>query len=907
MLGPDVQVTFMKKSLGVTAVGTLLVWLGGMIGTPSNPAVAEAVKGDSKASNVKAARTVAGLLALYDFRSTEGDVVTDRSGVGPPLNLRIANPKAVRRSKGALEIHGTTQVLSMQQATKIIRAVRRSGEITIEAWVRPVDIGLSGPARIVTLSRGSSERNFTLGQDGANYDVRFRTTNTNANGIPSLSTKDGSVKTKLTHVVYTRDRTGLTRVYINGKSTAETTIAGSSSKWIGSHGLALANEFNSDRQWKGTYYLVAIYSRDLSPTEVNRHFELGRDAPAAPPQLPDMPTLGAKLFETKIAPLLARNCLECHNSASKKGRLDLSRKAAALAGGESGKVIVPGKSAGSLLWVHVESGDMPPEGDPLTADQKTLLRQWIDAGATWSLDAIDPAIYAHDEKDGQTWVRRLTVHEYIETVRSAVGVDISQQARDILPPDVRADGFSNTAYNLIVDLKHVEAYSRLAEIIVGRMDVLAFAAKFSKSRSLSTDATMRDFVEAMGKQLLRGPLEEREISNYSGIATVVASTGGDFAEAVSYIIEAMLQSPRFIYLIENQRGDGSTWPVGEYELASRISYIVWGGPPDQELIRAAEASELQDRQLVEAQVRRMLQDPRAIQRSSLFITEWLDLDRLVNLQPNAKRFPSWDNALAADMRLETLAFFEDIVWKQDRPLADLLNAQFTYATPLLAKHYGLEVQQPSTKNDKRLLRYDLSSVPARGGLLTQGSVLTVGGDDASMVTRGLFVLHDLLRGTVKDPPPGLDTTPVPSKPGLSQRLIAEQRISNTACSGCHSKFEPLAFGLEKFDGIGAFHEQDEYGNKLRDDGEILFPGAAKSIKYNSSAELMNLLAESDRVNSSITWKLTQFAIGRPLVASDAREVQQIHELAKKGGGTYASLIASIVTSDLVMMTRTLTE
>ena len=91
MLGPDVQVTFMKKSLGVTAVGTLLVWLGGMIGTPSNPAVAEAVKGDSKASNVKAARTVAGLLALYDFRSTEGDVVTDRSGVGPPLKIGRAH------------------------------------------------------------------------------------------------------------------------------------------------------------------------------------------------------------------------------------------------------------------------------------------------------------------------------------------------------------------------------------------------------------------------------------------------------------------------------------------------------------------------------------------------------------------------------------------------------------------------------------------------------------------------------------------------------------------------------------------------------------------------------------------------------------------------------------------------
>ncbi len=891
----------MRKSHGLVAAGCLAILASTLPGA----------EGDSEASKGTAARTVAGLLALYDFGSTDGDIVTDRSGVRPPLNLQISNPQAARRTKGALEIHGKTQILSTQQATKIIQAVRRSGEITIEAWVRPSDTGLSGPARIVTLSGGSSERNFTLGQDGAKYDVRFRTTKTNANGIPSLSTDNGSVKTDLTHVVYTRDRSGLTRIYLNGQSIAETKVVGSSSKWTRSHKLALANEFNSDRQWKGTYYLVAIYSRDLSPPEVKRHFDAGRDAPAAPAEMAGRHLAqlspGEQLFETKIAPLLARNCLECHNSASKKGRLDLSRKATALAGGESGKVIVPGKSTESLLWEQVETGDMPPEGQPLTPAEKTLLKQWLDAGAIWSLDTIDPAIYTHDEKAGRTWVRRLTVPEYIETVRSSVGVDISKEAREILPPDVRADGFSNTAYNLNVDLKHVEAYSRLAEIVVGRMDVLAFAKRFSKSRSLSTDATMRDLVEAMGTLLLRGPLEEREITNFSGIATVVASTGGDFKEAVTYIIEAMLQSPRFIYRIENQRGDGSVWPVSDFEMASRISYIVWGGPPDRELLRAAESSELQDRQLVEAQVRRMLEDPRAMRRSVQFVGEWLNLDRLVNLRPNSKRFPNWDAALGADMRRETLAFFEDVAWKQKRPLADLLNAQFTYATPRLAQHYDLEVQPASDGNSERLTRYDLSSVPARGGLLTQGSVLTVGGDDASMVTRGLFVLHDLLRGTVKDPPPGLDTTPVPAKPGLSQRRIAEQRIANTACSGCHSKFEPLAFGLEKFDGIGVFHEQDEHGNTLRDNGEILFPGAAKSINYKSSAELMDLLADSDRVGASITWKMTQFALGRPLVAQDAKQVQKIHELAARGGGTYASLLTSIVTSDLAMMTRTQTE
>ena len=113
-----------------------------------------------------------------------------------------------------------------------------------------------------------------------------------------------------------------------------------------------------------------------------------------------------------------------------------------------------------------------------------------------------------------------------------------------------------------------------------------------------------------------------------------------------------------------------------------------------------------------------------------------------------------------------------------------------------------------------------------------------------------------------------------------------------------------SFGLEKFDGLGAYHEVDEHGNKLRDDGKILFPGTAKTVSYKSSSELMDLLAGSDRVSQSITWKLTQFSLGRPLVAADARIVDGIHQASEKAGGTYASLITAIVLSDLVQLTRT---
>ena len=250
------------------------------------------------------------------------------------------------------------------------------------------------------------------------------------------------------------------------------------------------------------------------------------------------------------------------------------------------------------------------------------------------------------------------------------------------------------------------------------------------------------------------------------------------------------------------------------------------------------------------------------------------------------------------MRQETLAFFEEVVWKQKGPLANLLNARFSYLTPSLAKHYGLEPQGPG------LRRYDFSSTRSRGGLLTQGSVLTVGGDEASMVTRGLFILQDLLFGEVGDPPPGLDTSPVPTGPGQSHRKIAMGRVESPACGGCHGRFEPLAFGLEKFDGVGAYHEVDEHGNELREDGEILFPGEVVPVSYRSSAEMMDLLAASDRVRRNIARKLTQFAIGRPLVASDEPTIERIHQSSLEDGGTYGTLIKAIVMSDLVQTTRT---
>ncbi len=845
-----------------------------------------------------------GLQVAYDFRKLDGKVIRDVSGNPDPVDLEIEDTGKVRHSNHVLEIQGKTKINSRKPAARLTHALKESGEVSVEAWIQPANQTQEGPARIISLSRDTSGRSFTLGQEKKAFDMRFKTTATDGNGIkPSVTTDNGTADARLTHVVYTRDRRGRASMFIDGRLAEEQQVDGDLDSWDSNLRLSLANETTGDRPWLGTFHLVAIFDRALTLEEVSRNFKAGSGAPLRGGE-DEMLTKNenAQLFETRIAPLIAEHCLECHDTSTREGKLDLSKKEFAFAGGKrEGHGVVAGKVEESSIWKSIVDDEMPEDREPLSSDEKALLKQWIEGGASWTINQIDPAVYAHgggNAEAGKVWIQRLTLPEYIETVRATTGVDITKEARELLPPELRADGFSNTAYNLNVDLKHVGAYSRLAEIIVERMDVEKFAGKYTNSRSLADDKKMKELIEGMGLRLLRGPIDSDEVYAFRGILTTVAAAQGDFKEAAGYLIEAMLQSPRFVYRIEKQQGDGTLWPVSDYELASRLSYILWGGPPDEGLLKAADRRELSSSKKLESEVRRMLEDPRAVARSRTFASEWLNLGRLKNLAPDPKRFPVWNAELADDMRDETLAFFEEVVWKRNRPLSELMNAQVTQVSPQLAKFYGLDGEFDKTR------MVDLSGNPERGGLLTQASILTIGGDNASMVSRGLFVMHDLLRGVVKDPPPCVDTTPVPTKKGYTQRSIAEERIKNVSCGGCHAKFEPLAFGLEKYDGIGAFSDTDKHGNPLRSDGNILIPGEAESMPYKTSAELMDLLAASPRVKETITWKLAQFAMGRPLTARDATTVEAIHSRAMENGGTYQATMTAIVTSDLVKKTRT---
>jgi hypothetical protein len=354
----------------------------------------------SLAAAADAQRVDSQLVALYDFEERAGHIVHDRSRSGPPLDLQITSPQAAHWKDGALVIDGTAAIASDAPAKKIVAAARQSEALTIEAWVKPASDTQQGPARIVSLSADPSRRNVTLGQDASRYDVRFRAASTDENGIPSLSTPDGSLALELTHVVYSRDAKGRATIHINGKQQATKQVAGSIANWSDEFPLLLANEKTGDRPWHGELHLVAIYSRALSEEEIARNFAAGAHAKAFDYGSLLPPAANRQVdFVKDVQPILRERCFECHAGVNEEGGFNLGKKSRAFEGGDHGPVLVPGDSAASRL-IHLVAGIepdavMPPkDNDPLTREQIGVLRAWIDQKAAWPKDAdvADPRI-----------------------------------------------------------------------------------------------------------------------------------------------------------------------------------------------------------------------------------------------------------------------------------------------------------------------------------------------------------------------------------------------------------------------------------------------------------------------------------------------------------------------------------
>jgi hypothetical protein len=222
-----------------------------------------------------------GLLALYLFDEGSGTVIHDISGVEPALDLLISDGDAQWLAGGGLSINTPVLISSAGAADKINEAIRQGNQFTLEAWIKPNNIEQDGPARIITLSADSQNRNFTLGQGlwndqpSALYDVRLRTTGTNDNGQPSLTTQDGSANTNMTHLAYVRQANGNSFIYINGAVVTSDQIDGDLSNWDTSYGMSLANEVDGGRPWLGEFYRLVVYNCALNSEDIKQNFDVG--------------------------------------------------------------------------------------------------------------------------------------------------------------------------------------------------------------------------------------------------------------------------------------------------------------------------------------------------------------------------------------------------------------------------------------------------------------------------------------------------------------------------------------------------------------------------------------------------------------------------------------------------------
>ncbi len=409
--------------------------------------------------------------------------------------------------------------------------------------------------------------------------------------------------------------------------------------------------------------------------------------------------------------------------------------------------------------------------------------------------------------------------------------------------------------------------------------------------SEKTDACARRIVGSFAGRALRRPATAKEVDDFVKFVGLAEQHGDSFEEGIAVALQAVLVSPHFLYRIEQQRpaasGDG-TAPLSDYELASRLSYFLWSSTPDDELLRVAGEGRLHERTILDAQVRRMLKDPKSSELVKNFGGQWLQLANIEIVRPDFEKFPEWEDSLRASMRRETELFLGNIV-QQDRSVLEMLDADYTFMNERLARFYGIEgVTGPEFR------KVSMSGTQRGGGLLAQASLLTVSSYSTrtSPVLRGKWILENLLNQPPPPPPPGV---PPLNEAGVGEAVSLRQEMeahrANTVCASCHSRMDPLGFGLENFNAIGEWRDND---GKLPVDASGTLPNGTS---FRGAEELKSiLLSEKKEFVDCLSEKLLIYALGRGLQRYDRPALAKISAGVAADDYRFSGLILNIVNS-----------
>jgi mono/diheme cytochrome c family protein len=606
------------------------------------------------------------------------------------------------------------------------------------------------------------------------------------------------------------------------------------------------------------------------------------DPPPAQAKAPD-----PAAFQMQVVSLLQRHCVSCHGGDKPKGNLSLDAfkdEAAAL----------KAPAVWDKVAQNLRTGSMPPPSrrKPDKADVDQALA-WIDArfGAVDCTKQRDP---------GRVTIRRLNRAEYNNTIRDLVGIDF--QPADDFPADDVGYGFDNIGDVLSLPPLLMEKYLAAADKIVEK----AWKTPDARKRILICQPTDKDqtdcarkTIEAFATRAYRRPLTADEVARLAGFVELAQKNGDDFETGIQLAVKATLVSPNFLFRIERDpppgAADAGPHPISDFELATRLSYFLWSSMPDDELFEEARQGTLRKEGHLEAQVGRMLKDVKARALVENFAGQWLQIRNLKTVSPDTGRFPLWGDALRNAMGRETELFFETVV-REDRSILEFIDADFTFVNEPLAKLYGID----GVKGEA-FRRVQLRG-GQRGGVLTQASILTITSNPTrtSPVKRGKWILENIL-GTPPPPPP-------PNVPELNEKQEAllsgslrkrmEQHRENPNCASCHARMDPLGFGFENYDAIGAWRTRD--GNFPVDPSGVL-PGGQS---FNGPAELKVILKEQkDLFARCLADRLLTYALGRGLEPYDKCAVDDVAAGTAKNQYKFTSLVLEVVKSDPFQMRR----
>ena len=596
-----------------------------------------------------------------------------------------------------------------------------------------------------------------------------------------------------------------------------------------------------------------------------------------------------KTYKSQVAPFVMTYCAGCHGGNKRKGGVSFQ---SALKN--------PGQSSFRALWrrasAQIKKHDMPPEDeDNQPSDQERgAIVDWI-AGIK-RLSPKDPGLFV---------IRRLSRIEYGNTLHDLFGVD-PQIARE-LPDEVFGAGYTNSLSPFLMEQYLLVANEVLDRILAppGAPPTAVEQRLFGVDPGAAADrkeadrtVAARKIAQSLARRAYRRPPSEAEVEVLLSVYTLATDQGKSYPEALRLMLKAVLVSPQFLFITpgpsektRNENAPGNVVALDDYQLAARLSYLLWATMPDAELSALADGGKLHDPEVLAGQARRLLGDPRSRALFDGFGAQWLGLDKLAGKTFDGGKFPQMTGDLRASMYDEARLLFQSIL-RENRSLATFIDSDYTFLNGTLAPIYGME----STVSGPKMRKVKLSDAN-RGGILTMPGILAMSSfpNRTSPVNRGVWVLEQVLGETVPPPPPNVPSLEKQDKQTvatLTLRQRTELHRSNPVCANCHKVLDPIGFGLENFDAIGRWRDRDDSGGAIDATGEL--PGGHR---FGTPGELKRIIAaRTDDFCRNLTSKLLAYALCHQLEGYDEVVVDELSSNVARDGYRMQTLVVGVVTS-----------